>query len=1394
MSATFRPSLVIGVGGAGQRVLLELKKNLLDATGGKMPDAVHLLAFDTGNPDINERIPDISLDQSEFVSVGRPLWRLVRDIADGKYEHIGTWFSPDTAKFLLKSMPEVSLNRGPGTLRLLSRLALVASLESYNNPVTVRIEGILRNIAQTTADEITVFIVGSLEGSTGSTLCIDLAVLIRGILNRTIKKRRSIINAILMLPSSLSHQSHDTYENALAAWREIDRLLQITPSRPVQFTYTSHESITLSEPLYDAVYLVARRLGTTTDATLDTFPMIADYIRVSLDSSDSIIRTLIGQATDQNTSGPSAPYRSLRIYTVKAASEALRQLYLVQYAITIIDTLIGASRETPSGEQASSTLLNGLESTEGLDLVASSVRQAYRYREENIGEMTSIIVAENYLPLMKWLPRGAVLDEIFGGRPDVFSSIDRVESSGERTFAAQFEEVWNNVYGLGDQSKSTGDYDRWLSKVTYYLAEQARKGLESLVLQQLKGALLAPTDVRRQLDEIMTALNRTRTILRDYQRIMIERLDSTRRDYQGTVDALTSRRTLFGFLRGQHRDQRRLVTAARKLCIAQESSAEAQALDSLLYSITEYLDLLNRRLHSWNGGLRAIFTELRAIEGQLIHRIRAETRVVCRHIVQSPTLLPGDQALIRRGIENIEWTSQALLFHLSDTSEAIYLPLTLADASSRTIANKAKELTRWAEETLGDQHPAFDLPALLARTPLSVDIIPEIRQQHDNAAIYSDRFRRDNSWVICVPKQLGIVEQDQFEALVTNALGTGKSDKVYLAGNDVSSVIQIDSNLRKTYFEEWGYLAYMGIRDVANRLSVGQGIQHVLPNEQLALQWEIRLAKGTRYAMLSDHLIGVMADAARFHLFFQALFCGLIGFEPQTGYVLKLPGETVFVSLTEPTSVRSLNTEIRSSSAMRFEEFLNALFQFVSAGVDIRTSRNPIDFPRVAYVVEKNARLQFPTRESVEQLLRLAMGPISEVEQTDLLLAHEQLYAIAMTAYTEWQGIREEALRQEWGVRDAVEYIENFYVAGPPLRPTVGRLFVGRKRTFQNIERAFRNPLEKSPVVLYGQRRMGKTSVLYHIQSRLGQAFIPVMIDLQGLAVEIQREEHLWAGVARRIRTDLMRAGFPEASLLTEQEVTTPFMMGDFLVRVESLLGKDQWLVLMFDEFEKLEEKIDSGIVGTDFLNYLRSIMQHKPQFLIILAGHHTLQERMRDYWGPLMGVAKVEHLSYLTEAESRELITNPWDGFSLSYTADAVDELIFACGGQPMLLQLACHNILAGINEQLDATGPQINPTATIEDVSHVLDTMAAEADNEAAYYFDAVWDWLNSEEKLLIVRCANSANMKSASFDVDGFTSHEVELLDRLVDRDVFAKQDDRFRFKVPLLMRWLPRNGER
>ncbi len=336
----------------------------------------------------------------------------------------------------------------------------------------------------------------------------------------------------------------------------------------------------------------------------------------------------------------------------------------------------------------------------------------------------------------------------------------------------------------------------------------------------------------------------------------------------------------------------------------------------------------------------------------------------------------------------------------------------------------------------------------------------------------------------------------------------------------------------------------------------------------------------------------------------------------------------------------------------------------------------------------------------------------------------------------------------------SVAPLEDFYVVGLPLTPGAGRLFVGRDEIFRRLEELFRNPFQKGPVVLYGQRRMGKTSILRHVGVRLGPPYIPVLADLQGLLSDphrpIRSDRDLWQALMREIGRPL---GVPPREGESVEE---------FLDRLAPARG-ERFVVLMLDEFEKLEQRMDEGAVSRNFLEYLRHLMQHRPELLVVLSGHHTLQERMGRYWEPLMGVARSVRVSYLEEDAARRLITDPWDGFRLQYTEESIQRLLTATGRQPMLLQLACSAVIREVNNRMGREGYEAYPTARPEEVERALDQLLREGET---WYFDAVWDWLTEEQRAALIRLAQAYRPGSEGWilwrEVPGVTGEVIRALE--------------------------------
>ena len=75
----------------------------------------------------------------------------------------------------------------------------------------------------------------------------------------------------------------------------------------------------------------------------------------------------------------------------------------------------------------------------------------------------------------------------------------------------------------------------------------------------------------------------------------------------------------------------------------------------------------------------------------------------------------------------------------------------------------------------------------------------------------------------------------------------------------------------------------------------------------------------------------------------------------------------------------------------------------------------------------------------------------------------------------------------------------NPYIFGAPVKTR--EMFFGREDVFNFLHHHLIGSYQDNVVMLYGQRRTGKTSILYQIRdaNRLGDGYTPILISLEGL-------------------------------------------------------------------------------------------------------------------------------------------------------------------------------------------------------------------------------------------------------------------------------------------------------
>jgi hypothetical protein len=384
----------------------------------------------------------------------------------------------------------------------------------------------------------------------------------------------------------------------------------------------------------------------------------------------------------------------------------------------------------------------------------------------------------------------------------------------------------------------------------------------------------------------------------------------------------------------------------------------------------------------------------------------------------------------------------------------------------------------------------------------------------------------------------------------------------------------------------------------------------------------------------------------------------------------------------------------------------------------------------------------------------------------------------------QWRQIVADHIRALAEAVEARQEIDSPYVIGVPLTEQQ-EIFVGRTDISARIEQLLLDR-RRPPLLLYGQRRMGKTSLLNNLGRMLPSTIVPLFVDLQGPAARATDHSGFLYNLSRGIVDSAGRQrGLALPALTRDDLAADPFTRFDeWLDDVEKSLG-DGTALLSLDEFEVLDGAFGEGRFNErDVLGMLRHLIQHRPRFKVLLAGSHTLDEVHR--WASYLINVQVVQIGYLHEAEAVQLIERPVKDFALRYDPEASRRVLALTRGHPFLTQLLCAEIVALKNEQ----APAARRLASLGDVEAAIPA----ALNSGSFFFADIERNQVDEAGLAVLRFM-AAQREGAVVDREtlarfGDVDRALALLAR---RDLIEATNGGWRFQVELIRRWFERPAD-
>ncbi|MBI4750611.1 MAG: hypothetical protein HY774_19170 [Acidobacteria bacterium] len=415
-------------------------------------------------------------------------------------------------------------------------------------------------------------------------------------------------------------------------------------------------------------------------------------------------------------------------------------------------------------------------------------------------------------------------------------------------------------------------------------------------------------------------------------------------------------------------------------------------------------------------------------------------------------------------------------------------------------------------------------------------------------------------------------------------------------------------------------------------------------------------------------------------------------------------------------------------------------------------------FDRIAQQVGQSIELRSQNRK--RKALDQALSELQSLQKS-LIVTRGKLVPRLLQVANEWQALIKASRQALQSDIEARGEIPNPFVFGTPVTESEYNVFTGRQDIVGHIEESLLNAANLPTLLLFGPRRMGKTSILNQLPRLLGPDFAPAMVDCQAPAVR-ESANALLRYISEAMSEALQRRRILIDPLSVEALKSEPFgFFEKWLTNVEKALPEQMRVLLCLDEYERLQTALDAGW-GADVLDLLRNTFQHRRRIAMMFTGAHRFAE-LGPAWTDRFISARNIRVSFLKPDEVVPLLTKPIPDFDMTYADGALEGIISATNGQPFLIQGIGFELVQFMNEGK-------RKQATIADVEEAISRTLSSGD---AYFFN-VWSDAGEDGQAILQAIATSS-------PVPNFP----KAMRWLKDHDVLTTEG---RFAVPIVERWV------
>ena len=417
-----------------------------------------------------------------------------------------------------------------------------------------------------------------------------------------------------------------------------------------------------------------------------------------------------------------------------------------------------------------------------------------------------------------------------------------------------------------------------------------------------------------------------------------------------------------------------------------------------------------------------------------------------------------------------------------------------------------------------------------------------------------------------------------------------------------------------------------------------------------------------------------------------------------------------------------------------------------------------------------------------ERQIEMSTSAITQLMSAEILHKTIETFSYSVQGFTEPLGSEFSIAAKEWCKISQAKVTKMESNAGQENIPLVFRAggdyinkeqeaFVFRRDTFAELEKQV-TQYNSCPIILYGRRRVGKTTLIRNLKG-----FLPQNIKLIIISMQDPLAFSSLSDFCTKILTEIQKV------IPTKKEHCKDLKnLYSLMDEVSTDLVNTGRLVLIIDEYENIDMKLQQDVFPHDFLDVVRESIQSHRQITWVFCGSHEITELKYASWSSYLISAKTIEVPMFSQEETTSLLTEPFKHSSfqaasmyknLTFTEKfwgiGIERIHQEAGGWPHLVQLLADTTIQILND----SGEKVVNTENLE---KAFDNAIHLGHN---FFYYLMHEESSKEEWKYICGFIDDESQQKPQ---------DLEILYSLRRRKLVIVEKNLVSLRVPIMRRWL------